>query len=219
MLHTVGVAGWTLAQALGDMGAHIIDHPVWALETDSPTSVESRTTLDGSVIDGKPMSIPSRSPPLSPTNSPARGNCRGRMTWYDGGLMPPTPALMPAGKRVYTITMLFCTLAARESCTTVRMVACRGYFPAVLHEEAAKVAKTMVRSQPLRRMASGLQGARVLSPTLNTLAADRNRPAWGLSLRAPGMRLEWDSPEVKSEERAQSLAHSSLQNIARSWTL
>ena len=38
--------------ALGDMGCHIIDHPVWALNLGAPTTVESRTTLDGSVLEG-----------------------------------------------------------------------------------------------------------------------------------------------------------------------
>src|SRR5437762_2213462 len=38
--------------ALGDMGCHIIDHPVWALDLGAPSAVESRTTLDGSVLEG-----------------------------------------------------------------------------------------------------------------------------------------------------------------------
>ena len=38
--------------ALGDMGCHIIDHPVWALKLGAPTFVEARTTLDGSFFDG-----------------------------------------------------------------------------------------------------------------------------------------------------------------------
>ena len=36
--------------ALGDMGCHIIDHPVWALNLGAPTTVESSATLDGSVL-------------------------------------------------------------------------------------------------------------------------------------------------------------------------
>ena len=40
--------------ALGDMGCHIIDHPVWALNLGAPTSVEARTTLDGSFVDNRP---------------------------------------------------------------------------------------------------------------------------------------------------------------------
>src|SRR3954447_20054962 len=41
--------------ALGDMGCHIIDHPVWALKLGAPSFVEARTTLDGSVLEaGEP---------------------------------------------------------------------------------------------------------------------------------------------------------------------
>ena len=38
--------------ALGDMGCHIIDHPVWALELGAPSFVEARSTIDGTVLDG-----------------------------------------------------------------------------------------------------------------------------------------------------------------------
>lgn len=41
--------------ALGDMGCHIIDHPVWALKLGAPSSVESRTTLDGTLLDGNKL--------------------------------------------------------------------------------------------------------------------------------------------------------------------
>ncbi len=36
--------------AMGDMGCHIIDHPVWALRLGPPSVVEARTTLDGVVF-------------------------------------------------------------------------------------------------------------------------------------------------------------------------
>src|SRR4051812_39909607 len=38
--------------AIGDMGCHIIDHPVWALELGAPSTVEASSTLDGSVLEG-----------------------------------------------------------------------------------------------------------------------------------------------------------------------
>ena len=38
--------------ALGDMGCHIIDHPLWALQLGPPVAVEARTTLDGSFLEG-----------------------------------------------------------------------------------------------------------------------------------------------------------------------
>ena len=55
--------------ALGDMGCHIIDHPVWALGLGAPTSVEASATLDGSVLSGNKLN--SRKAIRSPRSSPS----------------------------------------------------------------------------------------------------------------------------------------------------
>src|SRR5262245_15267475 len=77
--------------ALGDMGCHIIDHPVWALELGAPSVVEARTTLDGSFLDGNKPNFETY--PIASIiyyEFPQRGDRPAvRMTWYDGGLMPP----------------------------------------------------------------------------------------------------------------------------------
>lgn len=82
--------------ALGDMGAHLIDHPFWALELGYPTSVLTRsTTFNG-------VSWPSSS--MTYYDFPAR-TVEGmgeqpavRLTWYDGRLMPPRPPELEAGE-------------------------------------------------------------------------------------------------------------------------
>ena len=70
--------------ALGDMGAHILDHPVWALDLGLPTVIETKSTpFDGICY-----------PHATTTyyDFPARGGKPAvRMTWYDGGLLPPRP--------------------------------------------------------------------------------------------------------------------------------
>jgi predicted dehydrogenase len=82
--------------ALGDMGAHLMDFPVWALETGLPTRVETRHSRwggDDNIWDGKPPADIS-SYPLASVTHYQFGNAKGgavKMTWYDGGLMPPTP--------------------------------------------------------------------------------------------------------------------------------
>jgi predicted dehydrogenase len=80
--------------ALGDMGAHLIDFPVWALDLPLPTIIETEST------------------PFNGASYPAatttyyefpmkKGNVK--LTWYDGGFMPPDPeelggeALNPGG--------------------------------------------------------------------------------------------------------------------------
>lgn len=84
--------------AIGDMGAHLIDHPFWALELGLPTSVEATST---------PWGGPSAAPvsyPIAMTAHyefaarPAAGGVERpavRLSWYDGGLMPERPPQLP----------------------------------------------------------------------------------------------------------------------------
>ncbi|HET9276204.1 MAG TPA: Gfo/Idh/MocA family oxidoreductase [Gemmatimonadales bacterium] len=79
--------------ALGDMGAHLIDHPYWALGLRYPVSVESTSTPWGG-----PASAPASYPVAMLTHYefPERpGLPPVRLSWYDGGLMPPRPAVLP----------------------------------------------------------------------------------------------------------------------------
>ena len=70
--------------ALGDMGAHLVDHPFWALNLGYPTTVETLSTpFNGA-------SFPSAT--TTYYEFPQRGNLPPvRLTWYDGGLLPPKP--------------------------------------------------------------------------------------------------------------------------------
>jgi len=87
--------------ALGDMGAHLIDFPVWALEPGLPTRVETRHTRWGgveSLWDTKRPEVLT-SYPLATVTHYEFGKAKGgplTITWYDGGLMPPTPHGFPA---------------------------------------------------------------------------------------------------------------------------
>ena len=72
------------AGAIGDMGAHLIDHSMWALDLGYPTSIETVSTpFNGA------------SYPLATQmfyEFPARGAMPPvTMTWYDGGLLPRKP--------------------------------------------------------------------------------------------------------------------------------
>ena len=71
--------------ALGDMGCHLMDAPYWALDLGYPTSVEASSTA-----------VNSETAPLAAMVHyyfPARGNKPPvKLTWYDGGLLPPRPA-------------------------------------------------------------------------------------------------------------------------------
>ena len=70
--------------ALGDMGAHLVDHPFWALNLGYPTTVETLSTPFNSA------SFPSAT--TTYYEFPQRGNLPPvKLTWYDGGLLPPKP--------------------------------------------------------------------------------------------------------------------------------
>jgi predicted dehydrogenase len=70
--------------ALGDMGAHLMDFPVWSLKLGLPTVIETEATPFNGIC----------YPNATTTyfEFPARqGMPPVKLTWYDGGLMPPDP--------------------------------------------------------------------------------------------------------------------------------
>ena len=91
--------------AIGDMGAHLIDFPFWSLEPGLPTKVEVRHTRWGADIKvpGATGPTPHAGYPLACVAHYEFGHAKGGpllMTWYDGGLMPATPAAFPAGLKM-----------------------------------------------------------------------------------------------------------------------
>ncbi len=110
--HPFNWRGWLEfgAGALGDMGAHLIDHPFWALELTYPVSIEATSSPWGTMpIPADPNAAPgtpaarARNRPVSyPVATtvhyqfPQRGSLPPvKMTWSDGGLYPPRPDVLP----------------------------------------------------------------------------------------------------------------------------
>ena len=75
--------------ALGDMGAHLIDFPVWALGLGLPTIIETESTPFNGV-----------SYPAATTTYYELPSKKGtvKLMWYDGGLMPPDPPELAGGQ-------------------------------------------------------------------------------------------------------------------------
>jgi predicted dehydrogenase len=84
--HPFNWRGWTDwgVGAIGDMGAHLIDHSMWALNLGLPTSVETVSTpFNGASYPHATMTF---------YDFPARGPMPPvRLIWYDGGLLPSRP--------------------------------------------------------------------------------------------------------------------------------
>ena len=104
--HPFNWRGWTDfgVGALGDMGAHLIDQPYWALGLTQPVSVEATSTPWGTTP------IPAAQPGGQPRSKPVcypqamlvhyEFGARGKqppvkLSWYDGGLQPPRPDQLP----------------------------------------------------------------------------------------------------------------------------
>ncbi len=70
--------------AIGDMGAHLFDVSMWSLNLGLPTSVETVSTpFNGASYPTATMTF---------YQFPARGSMPAvKLTWYDGGLLPPKP--------------------------------------------------------------------------------------------------------------------------------
>ncbi|HUT59416.1 MAG TPA: Gfo/Idh/MocA family oxidoreductase [Phycisphaerae bacterium] len=79
--------------SLGDMGCHVLNNVVRPLKLGAPTSVEAYATK-----------VNAETGPLASTiyyQFPPRGNMPPlRLTWYDGGMMPPRPEELEPDRRM-----------------------------------------------------------------------------------------------------------------------
>lgn len=77
--------------ALGDMGAHLLDQPFWALDLGHPKTIQASSTKF--TKDSYPLAE------IVTYQFPARGKLPPvRLVWYDGGLLPPRPKELPDGR-------------------------------------------------------------------------------------------------------------------------
>jgi predicted dehydrogenase len=78
---------------IGDMGAHIIDHPFWALDLGYPDTVHATSTPFNN--ETYPLSE------ILTYRFPARGDKPPvKLKWFDGGLLPPRPEELEPGRRM-----------------------------------------------------------------------------------------------------------------------
>jgi len=83
--------------AMGDMGAHIFDAPIWALNLGMPVRIQA--TSSPYSTDYMPLCE------LVTYEFPARGDMPAvKVTWTDGGLRPPRPGALEAGRAMKDAT-------------------------------------------------------------------------------------------------------------------
>jgi len=84
---------------LGDMGCHIFNQPVWALNLDAPISVEACTTALVHSAEAMTETYPLAS--MVTYQFPAKGDRPAvKLVWYDGGLKPPRPDELEQGRKM-----------------------------------------------------------------------------------------------------------------------
>jgi predicted dehydrogenase len=206
--------------AMGDMGCHIIDHPVWALRLGPPSSVEARTTIDGSTIDGdKPNTETYPIAAMIYYEFPARGDLPPvRMTWYDGGLMPPEPSEMTAGDRLPDNGVLY--VGSKGKMYHSSHGGMPQLVPRALHDDAARVPRTIERSPGHYEewIAACKGGPRPVSNFDYAGPLTEIMLLGVLSMKAPSRRLEWDSANLKIKN-APDLNHLVHIEYRKGWTL
>ena len=80
---------------VGDMGAHIIDHPYWALDLGLPTKITASSSRFGRELETFPTASKIHFDfPASNGRPPVK------MTWYDGGLLPERPEGLENGRQM-----------------------------------------------------------------------------------------------------------------------
>ena len=182
--------------ALGDMGAHLVDHPVWGLKLGDPASIETISTPFNGV------SYPNATTAFYVF--PAReGMPPVKMTWYDGGFMPQRPVEMgdvkleAGGGVLYVGTtgkMLQDNTGARPR-----------LLPVELHNSAGAPPERMPRvphQSHEMNWVNAIKGTDTISCAFSYAAHLTEIMLLGVAALRAGTRLEYDGPNMRVTNRA-----------------
>jgi predicted dehydrogenase len=186
--------------ALGDMGCHIIDHPVWALKLGAPTSVESSVSHEGTLSADKSINMESFPKAAMVTYQfPEREGGKlppVTMTWYDGGLMPPTPIEL-GNSQLPDNGVLY--VGSKGKMYHGSHGGMPHLLPDKLHDLAKTVAPTFERSPGhYEEWVLACKGGKTPVDSFEYAGPMTETVLLGvLALRTPGRRLLWDSAAFK----------------------
>lgn len=186
--------------ALGDMGCHIIDHPIWALKLGAPTSVEATVSHDGTVNEKNELNTETFPKAAIVTfQFPARENGKlppVTMTWYDGGLMPPTPPEIADGQRLPDNGVLY--VGSKGKMFHSSHGGMPQVLPDALKEQTASIPKTMERSLGhYEEFYDACRTAKLPTDSFDYAGPMTETVLLGvLAQRAPGRRLLWDAAQL-----------------------
>ncbi len=217
--------------SLGDMGCHILDAPFWALKLKYPHSVEGcistywKGLVDGvwQQVEPKLEQFP-RSTIVRFTFPAREGMPEVDLTWWDGGLMPPRPKVLEAGRRMGDEDggVLFVGDKASLMC------GCFGRSPRLIPE--AKMKEFQPPPKTLDRIPGGLKGHELdwIRACKGGKPASSNFDYSGplsetvlmgnLAVRYPNRRLLWDGEKMEVTNDAEANSYVRRQ-YRQGWTL
>lgn len=178
--------------ALGDMGCHLLDTPVWAFNLGHPTSVQASSSP-----------VNDETGPLASIvhyDFSARGSMPAvKMVWYDGGLMPPRPVDLEEGRRMGDNSggVLLVGDKGTIMCSTY------GNNPRLIPETAMKAYKRPPKTVPRVKgiyhdFIEACKGGSAACSNFGVSGPFTEIVLLGnLAVRTPGQRLLWDAKNMK----------------------
>jgi predicted dehydrogenase len=187
--------------ALGDMGAHLIDHIVWSLKLGAPVSIEATSSPFGKsknaagkeVLETYPLATVVHYDFAAREQLPAM-----RMTWYDGGLMPPKPEEL--GDEALNRTGGVLYYGSKGKLMHETYGANPRLLPKSLMESYKKPAQKLPRigmSHEMNWVAACKGKAKASCPFDYAGPLTETMILGVLALRAPGRKLLWDSANMQ----------------------
>jgi len=182
--------------ALGDMGAHLVDHPVWGLKLGLPTSIETISTPFNGV------SYPNAT--TTYYEFPAReGMPAVKLTWYDGGFMPQRPVEMGDVKLQGDGGVLYIGTKGKmlQNSTGVRP----RLLPVELHNSAGAPAERMPRvpnQSHEMNWVNAIKGTDTISCPFSYAAHLTEIMLLGVAAMRAGTRLQYDGASMRVTNHA-----------------
>lgn len=185
--HPFAWRGWTDygVGALGDMGAHLIDHAIWSLELPLPSRVEvSSTDFNGVSYPNASMTHFTFERDEGPLD----------LTWYDGGLKPPLAKYLPRTAETVPIGMVLYVgedgVLLHESYGNNPRV-----FPAELQDEAREVPQSIPRVETSHEMnwVNACKGEAELTSPFETAVPVTETLLLGIVALRAGAPIEYDA--------------------------
>jgi predicted dehydrogenase len=213
--------------SLGDLGCHILDAPFWALKLKYPTAVEGciSTYWPGLWKKMEPKNEQYPRSTIVRFQFPEReGMPPVKLTWWDGGMMPPRPEQLEEGRRMGDSDGGVLFLGDRGAL----MCGCYGLSPRLIPETRMQEFKQPAKT--IERIPDGLggherdwvracKGGKPASSNFDFSGPLSEMVLMGnLAVRYPNRRLLWDGEKMEVTNDAAANAYVRRQ-YRQGWTL